>query len=119
MRDGSVTDNVRQRQARHPQSAASLSQEGELLYLLLVDGQQFGSIGATEAELAVILSRLVAFDGLNFDGGGSSALAIQVPDENNASKGRVRVVNTPTHNHIPGWERAVATCLGIRLVKAP
>jgi hypothetical protein len=111
LRGGSITANARQ--ARHPRSAAGLSPDGSTLYLLVVDGRQLGSIGATEAELAAILSRLGAFDGLTFDGGGSSALAIRVPDGN----GRIRVVNTPIHNHIPGWERAVATCLGIKLIR--
>jgi hypothetical protein len=113
---GSITENARQGQARHPRSAAGLSPDGSTLYLLVVDGRQFGSIGATEAELAAILSKLGAFDGLNFDGGGSTALALRVPGGNNAQKGRVRVVNIPIHNHIPGWERAVATCLGISIL---
>jgi exopolysaccharide biosynthesis protein len=116
LRDGSITENAQQGQARHPRSAAGLSRDGSTLYLLVVDGRQFGSIGATEAELAAILNRLGACDGLNFDGGGSTALALRVPDGNSTNKSRIRVVNTPIHNHIPGWERAVATCLGIRLI---
>jgi hypothetical protein len=110
LRDGAVTENARHGQARHPRSAAGLSEDGSTLYLVVIDGRQRGSIGATEAELARILSSLGATDGLNFDGGGSTALAVRAAD------GRVRVMNTPIHNHIPGWERAVASCLGIRLI---
>jgi exopolysaccharide biosynthesis protein len=95
--------------ARHPRSAAGLSEDGKTLYLLVVDGRRLGSIGATEEELGLILKRLGASDGLNFDGGGSSALALRYPD------GKVRAANTPIHHGIPGRERAVATCLGIRL----
>jgi hypothetical protein len=94
--------------ARHPRSAAGLSADGRYLYLLAVDGRRFGSVGATEAELAVILRRLGAADGLNFDGGGSTSLALRFPD------GKARPVNTPIHKQIPGWERGVSACLGLR-----
>jgi exopolysaccharide biosynthesis protein len=91
---------------RHPRSAAGLSSGGELI-LLAVDGRRPGSRGVTEAELGLILKKLGAFDGLNFDGGGSTALAVRFPD------GKVRTVNTPIHNHIPGLNRGVAACLGL------
>jgi hypothetical protein len=93
--------------ARHPRSAAGLSADGTVLYLLVIDGRRPGSVGATEGETGVILKRLGASEGLNFDGGGSSALALRFPD------GKVRVVNTPIHGGIPGRERGVASCLGI------
>jgi exopolysaccharide biosynthesis protein len=92
---------------RHPRSAAGLSADGKTLYLLAVDGRRPGSVGATEGELALLLRQLGADDGLNFDGGGSTALVLRHPD------GTIRPVNTPIHNLIPGQERAVATCLGI------
>ncbi|MDR1863387.1 MAG: phosphodiester glycosidase family protein [Treponema sp.] len=94
---------------RHPRSAAGLSADGRTLYLLCVDGRRPGSAGATEAELGLLLKRLGAFDGLNFDGGGSSALALRFKD------GKVRNVNIPVHGGIPGRERAVAICLGLAL----
>ena len=100
---------VSQTNSRHPRSAAGLSSDGKLLYLLVVDGRRPGSIGSTEAETAVLLRALGACDGINFDGGGSSALALRYPD------GKVRVVNTPVHDGIPGRERAVAGCLGVGL----
>ena len=96
---------------RHPRSAAGLSADGRTLYLVVIDGRRPGSIGATEAEAGLILRRLGAASGLNFDGGGSSAMALRFPD------GRVRTVNTPIHGGIPGRERAVAACLGIRAVE--
>ncbi|MDR2158604.1 MAG: phosphodiester glycosidase family protein [Treponema sp.] len=92
---------------RHPRSAAGLSAGGRTLYLLCVDGRRPGSAGATEAELGLLLQRFGAFDGLNFDGGGSSALALRFRD------GKVRNLNIPIHGGIPGWERAVAICLGL------
>jgi hypothetical protein len=104
---GLVPGAVSRRTVRHPRSAAGLSADGNTLYLLVVDGRRPGSIGATEAELGIILKRLGALNGLNFDGGGSTVLALRYPG------GRVRAANTPIHLGIPGQERAVATCLGI------
>jgi hypothetical protein len=94
---------------RHPRSAAGISADGAFLYLVAVDGRRINSIGVTEAELGLLLRQLGAYDGLNFDGGGSTALALRFPD------GRVRTVNTPMHNNIPGMERAIAAPLGLYL----
>jgi len=97
---------------RHPRSAAGISSDNRFLYLLVIDGRQIKSAGATEAETALLLRALGATDAINFDGGGSSAMALRGPD------GKVRVVNTPIHGQIPGRERAVAGCLGIISVSA-
>jgi hypothetical protein len=93
------------RLSRHPRSAAGIS--GGILYLLVIDGKRRSSIGATETETAEILRALGGKDGINLDGGGSSALALRFPD------GTTRAVNKPVHNNIPGTERAVAACLGV------
>ncbi|MDR2786682.1 MAG: phosphodiester glycosidase family protein [Treponema sp.] len=100
---------------RHPRSAAGLSAGGNTLYLLAVDGRRPASAGVTEAELALLLKRLGAYNGLNFDGGGSTALVLRSlrPDGGNPY-GKAMPVNIPIHKQIPGWERAVASCLGIR-----
>jgi hypothetical protein len=108
LRDGVIPEHVPAQKARHPRSAAGLSKDGKTLYLLAIDGRRLGSVGATEEETGVILTRLGASDGLNFDGGGSTALILRYPD------GTIGPVNTPIHGMIPGKERAVATCLGIR-----
>jgi hypothetical protein len=91
---------------RHPRSAAGVSADGGVLFLLVIDGRRSGSAGATEEETALILKTLGAADGLCFDGGGSSALAVR-------QNGRVTVLNKPVHGGLPGTERAVAVCLGI------
>ncbi|MDR1410651.1 MAG: phosphodiester glycosidase family protein [Spirochaetaceae bacterium] len=101
---------------RHPRSAAGLSADGNTLYLLAVDGRRPASVGVTEEELALILKQLGAYDGLNFDGGGSTSLVLRsLMQEGGNPYGRARPVNIPIHKQIPGWERAVASCLGIRL----
>ncbi|GHU72878.1 hypothetical protein FACS189450_11530 [Spirochaetia bacterium] len=102
-------DMPKQDMPRHPRSAAGLSADGKTLYLLAIDGRRFGSIGATEAEIGLLLKQLGASEGLNFDGGGSTSLALRYPD------GKVRPVNIPIHRQIPGNERGVAVCLGISL----
>jgi exopolysaccharide biosynthesis protein len=110
LRDGAILEAAITRgNARHPRSAVGVSADGGVLYLLVIDGRQLGSIGATEAEVGMVLQKLGADDGLNLDGGGSTALALKYPD------GKVRTVNTPIHGLIPGTERGVATCLGIAL----
>ncbi len=55
----------------HPRTAAGLTEEGELL-LLVVDGRQPASRGVDLEELASILLQLGAVQALNLDGGGSS-----------------------------------------------
>jgi len=106
---GEPAQRTHERKARHPRSAAGISQDGKYLYLVVIDGRRKGSIGATEEETALLLRSLGSWEGLNFDGGGSSALAMRFAD------GKVRVVNTPIHDGIPGQERAVAGCLGVQL----
>ena len=100
-------------EARHPRSAAGISPDGRYLYLLAIDGRRPGSIGSTEAETALVLKALGAGEGINFDGGGSSALVLRYPN------GKIRAANTPIHDLIPGRERAVAGCLGIGITAAP
>ena len=102
-----LNDSAGVKHPRHPRSAAGISPDNRFLYLLVIDGRQIKSIGSTEAETALLLRALGATEAINFDGGGSSALVLRSPD------GKVRVVNTPIHDQIPGRERAVAGCLGI------
>jgi hypothetical protein len=104
---GELVPRVLNLSDRHPRSAAGISPDGKFLYLLVIDGRQIKSAGCTEAETALLLKALGASEGINFDGGGSTALALRYSD------GAVRVVNTPIHGNIPGRERAVAGCLGI------
>jgi exopolysaccharide biosynthesis protein len=104
---GELAPRVLSLKERHPRSAAGISSDNRFLYLIVIDGRQIKSIGGTEAETALLLRALGASEGINFDGGGSSAMALRGPG------GKVRVVNTPIHDQIPGRERAVAGCLGI------
>jgi len=108
--DGEPAQRTLNREERHPRSAAGVSANGSRLFLLVIDGRRAGSIGGTEKETALLLRALGAQEGINLDGGGSSALALRDSD------GKVRTANTPIHNGIPGTERSVAGCIGIRLI---
>jgi len=109
LKNGELTQRAVQNESRHPRSAVGISADGRFMYLLVIDGRRSGSIGATEKETAVILQTLGSFDGINLDGGGSSALVLRYPDNT------IKTVNRPIHNGIPGMERAVAGCIGILL----
>ncbi len=61
----------------HPRTAVGVSKDGRYLIWLTVDGRQEGySMGATLGEVADWLRRFGAQDGLNLDGGGSTAMVM-------------------------------------------
>ena len=107
--DGEPAQRTLNNESRHPRSAAGICEDGRFLFLLVIDGRRANSAGSTENETALLLQAFGSHNGINFDGGGSSALVMRYPD------GETRVVNTPIHGMIPGQERAVAGCLGISL----
>ena len=110
--DGQPSQRTLNSGEKHPRSAAGVSANGKVLYLLVVDGRRADSVGATEKETAQLLANLGSWSGINFDGGGSSALALRYPG------GNVKAVNMPIHGGIPGRERAVAGCLGVAVLNA-
>ncbi|MCL2175771.1 MAG: phosphodiester glycosidase family protein [Treponema sp.] len=112
LKNGQTTERTLVSDVRHPRSAAGISSDTRYLYFLVIDGRRIGSVGGTEKETALLLRSLGSWDGLNFDGGGSSALVLRFPD------GKIKAVNTPIHR-FPGQERAVAGCIGISLSMAP
>ena len=88
---------------RHPRTAAGVTRDGKTLLLLVVDGRQPGwSIGVTLPELAQMLLDAGAWNAINLDGGGSSAMWHREPGApaghvlNHPSDGRVR----PAANHL-------------------
>lgn len=59
----------------HPRSAVGITKDRRYLILMVIDGRQPGySIGAPMNDVADWLLRFGAHEGLNLDGGGSSAL---------------------------------------------
>jgi exopolysaccharide biosynthesis protein len=58
-----------------PRTGVGLSKDGRFLYLIAIDGRQPGySVGTTSSDEAALMIDLGVFDGLNLDGGGSTAL---------------------------------------------
>ena len=95
------------RLARHPRTAIGLSADRRTLWLVVVDGRQLESGGATLPEMTGIFRKLGASDALNLDGGGSSTMVLE-------DRAGLRVVNSPIHTLVPGRERPSATHLGVR-----
>ncbi len=93
---------------RHPRTAAGVSRDHRYLYLVVIDGRQLAwSVGVTTRELAAWLAYFGAWDGLNLDGGGSTALVVRGPG------GKPVVVNSPIDGMVPGRLRIVGNNLGI------
>ncbi|HEX4935087.1 MAG TPA: phosphodiester glycosidase family protein [Gemmatimonadaceae bacterium] len=86
--------------ARHPRSAIALSRDSTRLMLVVVDGRRPWSVGMSLSELADALVSLGAYQAMNLDGGGSSALWVAG-----------EVVNYPSD---PTGERAVGNALVVR-----
>jgi hypothetical protein len=85
---------------RHPRSAVGFSRDSSVIYLVAVDGRQDASAGMTLVELGDFLVSIGVFQGLNLDGGGSTALVIDG-----------RLVNRPSDSN---GERAVGNAILVR-----
>ena len=60
----------------NPRTAVGTMQDGRHLLLVTVDGRQAVSRGVALADLASILKRYGAWNAINLDGGGSTAMAV-------------------------------------------
>jgi hypothetical protein len=82
---------------RHPRTAVGLSQDKKKMWMVVVDGRSTASVGMTCTELGTLLKSLGAYDAINLDGGGSSALYVAgVGVANSPSDGTERTVG----NHL-------------------
>ncbi|MBQ7718026.1 MAG: phosphodiester glycosidase family protein [Clostridia bacterium] len=90
----------------NPRSAAGISKDGKTLYLVTVEGREKNTPGMTQTELAELMISLGSYTAINFDGGGSTAMALR--DKN----GNITLANTPSE----GAERAVSTGIGVKSV---
>lgn len=92
--------------ARHPRTAVGVSEDGRELFIVVIDGRQEGwSVGVTLPELAELLLERGAWDAVNLDGGGSSALLWR--------DGQRIESNQPSD----GDYRPVAVSLGVRVAE--
>ena len=89
-----------------PRTGVGLSQNGQYLYLIAIDGRQTGySIGTTTSDEALLMLDLGIYNGLNLDGGGSTALV----ESNN--QGAAVLIDTPST--AGGVERYDGNNLGV------
>ncbi|MDN4171482.1 phosphodiester glycosidase family protein [Nocardioides sp. SOB77] len=102
VRDG-VVEVVDDREM-HPRTAIGIDRDTGEVLVLVVDGRQTWSRGATMVELAAAMIDLGADEALNLDGGGSTTMVTRGAD------GRLGVVNTPSDGHL----RQVANGLQVR-----
>lgn len=93
---------------RHPRTGAGVTRDGRTLLLLVVDGRQPGwSIGVTLPDLAAMLIEAGAWNAVNLDGGGSSAMWLREPPAEG------RVLNRPSDGRV----RPAANHLGVRVAR--
>jgi hypothetical protein len=106
IRDGvSIADHIaaeegtisRNAEVRHPRTAVGFTKDSSTLLLITVDGRSEKSVGMTLVELADLMLELGAYQGMNFDGGGSTTMVIGG-----------KVVNSPTD---PTGEREVGNAV--------
>lgn len=76
---------------RHPRTAMGKTANGDL-WIVVIDGRQKMSDGATLEEAARVMQRLGCVDAVNLDGGGSSAINILGLTLNRPSDGKERPV---------------------------
>ncbi len=87
---------------RNPRSAVGIDKTGTVITMVAVDGRSKASVGMTQTELGHLMADLGCDTALNFDGGGSTLMAI----DNNGEK---EVVNKPSD----GTYRKVTNSLGV------
>lgn len=80
----------------HPRTGIGLSEDGEQLFVIAIDGRRFSRQGATTHELGQWMKRCGADDAINMDGGGSTTLAWWNPML--AGDDKTELINTPVGN---------------------
>lgn len=90
LRNGTVADLWDE---AHPRTCMGISQDKTKVYLMVVDGRRTGySAGATLRVLGDIFLAMGAYDAVNLDGGGSSAMVINHEIVNRPSDNKERAV---------------------------
>ena len=90
-------------ETRHPRSAIGFSRDSATVFLVAVDGRQESADGMSLTELGDFLLSIGVYQGMNFDGGGSTALVIDG-----------KLANKPSDQ---AGERAVGNAILVRVRK--
>lgn len=88
----------------NPRTAIGISEDGNTLYLVTVDGRQTSSIGMTQTELAEFLKEKGVYNAVNLDGGGSTTMVARKLGES-----ALKTINSPSGATL----RMVTNAIGI------
>jgi len=89
---GELTDYIKQ---RHPRTAVCYNEQNYMF--VVVDGRQPKlSVGMTLEELADLMVSLGCTEAMNTDGGGSTEMAVSVPQKNSPGTSKLEIVNSPS-----------------------
>lgn len=101
----SMDESVSFAKGRNPRTAIATNKEGDQVFLVTIDGRQPGySNGVSIRDLANYLVSIGAYNAINLDGGGSSAMVVRQP-----GNAQPTLVNRPSD----GRERAVSSILQV------
>lgn len=79
--------------ARHPRTGIGVSEDGNKIIMMVIDGRTASSIGVATGMLGDVMRFAGAYEALNLDGGGSSTLYTQALGvRNHCSDGNERAV---------------------------
>ena len=87
-----------------PKTAIGSSKDGNLLYLVTVDGRQTAGIGMSQKEMALFMQSIGAYNAVNMDGGGSTTMVARP-----VGSTEIQVMNSPSD----GLPRGVSTAVGV------
>ena len=99
--NGNISFNI---SGRNPRTAVGSSEDGKTLFMVTVDGRQPASYGMTQYEMAELLKNSGAYNALNLDGGGSTAMVARHLGETD-----LNTVNKPTETRSVAADLAVFT----------
>jgi hypothetical protein len=89
---GELTDYIKQ---RHPRTAVCYNEQNYMF--VVVDGRQPKlSVGMTLEELADFMVSIGCTEAMNTDGGGSTEMAVTVPQKNSPGTSKLEIVNSPS-----------------------
>ena len=86
----------------NPRTAIGTDETGKIMYLVVVDGRKNLAHGMTQTQLGEFMKEIGCFNAMNFDGGGSSLMAIKEDGEH-------KVANSVSD----GYKRPVTNSVGI------
>lgn len=108
VKDGKVVNEFSQNiSGTHPRTGLGISKDRKEVILVTVDGRTASYRGVTQTELANILIDLGAYEGINFDGGGSSQMVAKSPWTT-----QLKTLNYPSEQS----ERRIFTALGVEKI---